>query len=45
MLAREHEHTLNVWLAAALQKYGLTARAESVRAAVYLHMNRYVDAT
>ena len=31
MLAREHEHTLNVWLAAALREYGLTARAEQIQ--------------
>ena len=31
MLAREHEHTLNVWLAAALRKYGLAARAEQIQ--------------
>ncbi len=31
MLAREHEHTLNVWLAAALRKYGLSARAEQIQ--------------
>ena len=31
MLAREHEHTLNVWLAAALRKYSLAARAEQIQ--------------
>ena len=31
MLAREHEHTLNVWLAAALREYDLTARAEQIQ--------------
>ena len=31
MFAREHEHTLNVWLAAALREYGLTARAEQIQ--------------
>ena len=31
MLAREHEHTLNVWLAAALREYGLSARAEQIQ--------------
>ena len=31
MLAREHEHTLNVWLAAALREYGLAARAEQIQ--------------
>ena len=31
MSAREHEHTLNVWLAAALREYGLAARAEQIQ--------------
>ena len=31
MFAREHEHTLNVWLAAALREYDLTARAEQIQ--------------
>ena len=31
MFAREHEHTLNVWLAAALREYGLSARAEQIQ--------------
>ena len=28
---REHEHTLNVWLASHLRKYGLNARQESTQ--------------
>ena len=30
-MIREHEHTLNVWLASHLRKYGLNARQESMQ--------------
>ncbi len=37
-MIREHEHTLNVWLASHLRKYGLNARQESKQAG-----NRRID--